>query len=290
MRDIEDLRRALDDTAADLVPHIPPERVRRRARVLRARRGATLGAVMVLAAVSLAGPIVLLGRGQGGPADSAVGQASSPSTDPTPYPVKTEQVNVLNSLGILGDTGVTLDAPNLHTSFDVILYLTGEPDSPGFVIGFRDQGTGVIEQRDITMLVRSPNGDFSGKRPGDATIQFQSGQLVLGPHRVLDLGLFGGTASRVTVASEGKTTDADTVVNVETGWTFFWAERDAAPLPEDALSGPDEYTGPERLTITAYDGSRRLASVTGGFHIGHSVQDPRGNQSPGDNSPEPAIK
>jgi hypothetical protein len=282
MRDIEDLRRALDEAAADSPFHLPPDRVRRRARVLRARRGATVGAVAVVAAVALVVPTVLLGRGPaGGSGDSPVGQASSQSADPTPQPVKTEHVTVVNSLGTVIDTGATLEAPNLHTSFDVLLYLTGPQEAPGFVIAFRNQGTGVVENWDTSMLVRSPKGDLSGKRPGDPTIQFLGGQLVLGPNDVLDMGLFGGKAARITVASGGQATNADTAVNNETGWTFFWAERDAAPLPDGALNGPNEYTGPERLTITAYASiGARLASVTGGFQIGHPVQNPR------DGSPE----
>jgi len=38
------------------------------------------------------------------------------------------------------------------------------------------------------------------------------------------------------------------------------------------------YTGPEVLTLTAYDGSGRVQdTVTGGFLVGNQVQDPRDN-------------
>ncbi len=96
------------------------------------------------------------------------------------------------------------------------------------------------------------------------------------------MGIYSGTAIRISVASEGHDSDAHLAPNAATGWTFFWVERTARPLPADANVGPQAYTGPERLTITAYDAAGRpVHSVTGGFHIGGRTQNPR------DNAPEP---
>jgi hypothetical protein len=288
MRGIDDLRRELDLATADLVSPLSPERVRRRARVVRMRRGAAAGSVAVLATVALAVPAVVLSRGGlGGPVDSPVGQSSTPA-DPTPVPENTQKFPDPPALGQVVGTGVTVDGPD-QTSLEVVLYLTGTRDRPNITYGFRDPGTGVIRPSSVYVWDRAPNGELSGKHPEDPTIEFVSCQLVLGPHRVLDLGLYAGRASRISVASEGHATDADTAANAETGWTLFWVERDAAPLPEDALAGPDEYLGPERLTITAYSGARPVADVTGGFHIGHTLQVPSDNPSneepPGVGSP-----
>jgi hypothetical protein len=233
-----------------------------------------MGAVMVLATVALAAPVVLLGRSPAGPIDSPVGQVPSSMVDPTPELSPADHGEIVWR-GPLVDTGFTVDAPNRGTSFDVLLGLMGPGNQLGFVIALRDQHTGEVQPWINTDASRSPQGDFSGKHPGDETHQFVSGQLALGSHDVLDMGIYSGDAARVTVASEGRATNASTAVNTQTGWTFFWVERDAAPLPEDALAGPAEYTGPERLTITAYSGKGQvLHTVTGGFHIGSPVQTP----------------
>lgn len=273
MRDIDDLRHALDAETADLTVHIPTDQIRRRARGVRTRQASVLAAAAVLAVLALAVPTILLAGGSS-PAFDAVGPMSQAPGCPTPPPTDSERT--VASLGPLVDTGVTLDAPNVNTRYDVLLGLIGTRDQPGFVIAFRDRHTGTVEFWDTTVLARDPNGDFPGKRAGDPAHQFQSSQLTLGPNSVLDVGLYSRAAHRITVTSEGRTTEAGTARNVATGWTFFWVQRAATPLPPGRDTTPEEYHGPEQLTLTAYDAAGRPQhSVTGGRHVGHNVQNPR---------------
>lgn len=295
MKDIDDLRHALAAETADLAVHLPPETIRRRARRLRVRRSAGIAAAGALAVVALATPTVLLNGGSGYQAAGPMPPASEPAC-PTPA----DPHGKITWLGPLVETGVTLDAPHVNARYDVLLGLLYAPvyASPGsdqqlpgygFVIAFRDQKTGAVQNWDMLGLGRDPNGDFPGKRPGDPGHQFQSSQLTLGPNSVLDVGLYSRSAQRITVASEGRATEARTAQNAATGWTFFWVRRDAAPLPEGHNTTPVEYTGPEQLTITAYDVAGKVQhSVTGGFHVGHHAQNPRDHQ-PVEESTAPAT-
>jgi hypothetical protein len=281
MRDVDDLRRALDAETADLTIHISADVIRRRARNVRMRQASVMAAA-VLAVAAPAVPTVLLAGGSSPSYDIAAPM----SKEPCPTPVHSVWQRSAPSIGPLVETGVTLDAPNLNTRYDVLLGLIGPRDQPGFVIGFRDRDTGVVEFWDTTGLSRGPNGDFAGKRAGDPTHRFQSSQLTLGPHEVLDVGLYSRAAHRITVASEGRATDARTTRSAATGWTFFWARRTAAPLPPNHNTTAEEYRGPERLTLTAYDAADGPQhTVTGGYHIGHHVQNPRDDGPSGGATP-----
>jgi hypothetical protein len=280
MRDINDLRHALDAETADLTVHLPADLIRRRARRVRMRQASVVAAAAVLAVAALAVPTVLLSDGSS-PGYDAAGQMPQVPWCPAPSPSDS-----IPSLGPLVETGVTLDAPNVNTRYDVLLGLTGTRDQPGFVIAFRDRHTGMVEPWDTTVLGRGAKGDFPGKRAGDPAHQFQSSQLTLGPKSVLDVGLYSRAAHRITVTSQGRATAARTALNAATGWTFFWAQRAAAPLPPGHNTTPDEYHGPEQLTLTAYDADGRPQhTVKGGFDIGHNVQNPRDHQPSDEGKP-----
>lgn len=281
MNDIDDLRHALDAETANLTLHIPASLIRRRARRVRIRQGATLA---VAAAVILAigtGPAVMMVGGSS-PASDAAGQV--PGASPTPCPPP------LHSLGPLVETGAILEAPNVNARYDVLIGLIGPRDSPDFVVAFRDRQTGAVEVWDILGLGRNPNGDVAGKRAGDPVHQFVSSQLALGPNSVLDVGLYSRAAHRITVASEGHATDAATRRNTATGWTIFWVQRSAKPLPPDRFATPGEYRGPEKVTIAAY-AATGLPQHTdpGGPHVGGSVQNPRDGSPPQEVTPSPTA-
>ncbi len=266
MRDINDLRDRLVAETAHLTVDISPDVIRRRARGVRMRRAAATAVAAALTVAALVVPGALL-LGGSTPA-SDVGGGDVPSSCPRP--------NEDATLGPLVETGTTLDAPNLGTQFDVLIGFVGTRDQPGFVLAFHDQHTGEVRMWDITGLARDSLGDLPGKHPEDPTFQFLSKQLTLGPNSVLDVGLYTRSANRITVASEGRETDAQTRVNAETGWTLFWAQRTAAPLPLEHNVTAEEYQGPERLTLTAYDAAGRPQhAVTGGPFVGHYVQNPR---------------
>lgn len=274
MRNIDDLRHALDAETADVAVHLPADAIRRRARGIRTRRAFAMGGAAVFVVAALAVPLALSAGGTG--ASYEVGGQPPPAAA---CPTK----NAGGAPPSLSDppvgTGTMLDAPELGKRYEAVLALIGPPSHPGFVVGFRDLNTGVVEQWDTTGLARDRNGDFPGKYASDPSFQFYSGQLALGPNRVLDVGLYTRAAHRITVASEGRATPARTQRNAATGWTFFWVERAARPLPPDANTTSEEYQGPERLTLTAYDTAGRVQhTVTGGFHIGHAVQNPRDHQ------------
>lgn len=109
-------------------------------------------------------------------------------------------------------------------------------------------------------------------------------------NRVLDVGIYSGMAHRITVASEGRTSEAHVAHDPANRRTFFWVQRTARPLPADANVGPREYQGPERLTITAYDSAGHLQhTVTGGFHTGNRIQNPRDNGPEPHGSPTPGV-
>jgi hypothetical protein len=139
-------------------------------------------------------------------------------------------------------------------------------------------------------MIEVPRGGGGSFATKGQTWQFYSSQLPLTAGRVLDVGIYSGSAHRITVASEGHTSDAHVMENAATGWTFFWVQRTAKPLPADANVGSQEYQGPERLTITAYDAEgRTLHTVTGGFHTGNRAQNPRDHGPDPQGSPTPGV-
>ncbi|WP_422769848.1 hypothetical protein ACN28C_24380 [Plantactinospora sp. WMMC1484] len=269
MRDIHDLRQALDAETADLTVHMPAELIRRRAHRLRMRRTAVAAAAVVVAAVASTATLVA----GAGPAADVAGPGISTAECPGPTG---DPMALRDPLGPLTATGAVLDVPDVPARYDVLTGLTGTSDAPGLVVVFRDRRTGIAQVWDTRGLARDPGGDLAGKRAGDPPHQFVSGQLALGPHRVLDVGLYTRVAHRITVASEGRGTDAVTTRSAVSGWTLFWVQRDATPLPPDRFETPGEYQGPERVTVTAYDHAGRAQhTVTGGPHVGGSVQNPR---------------
>ncbi|MCM0674044.1 hypothetical protein NCC78_04915 [Micromonospora phytophila] len=158
----------------------------------------------------------------------------------------------------------------------MLIGLEGTRDQPGFIVAFRDQETAAVQVWDTLGFGRESNGDIAGKRAGDPAYQFLSSQLALGPNKVLDIGLYTRAAHRITVTSEGHATDAHIAKNAATGWTFFWVQRSARPLPTDRFATPEHYRGPEQVTVTAYDGAGRPQhTATGGPLVGGSVQNPR---------------
>jgi hypothetical protein len=291
MRDITDLRNALDAETAHLSVAIGPDQIRRRARSLRARRLATMTTVGLLALAVIAVPAIVFSSASspvnvGGPAptiDPSAAATCEPALSKPDMPAPT-------ALGQFAVTGVVLDAPSLGTTFTVEFGLTGAAAQPGYVIAFRDQLTGASRDWDMTTLLPGPGG-FRGKRVGDPPLQYFSSQLILGPNRVLDLGVYAHSAQRITVASEGHAVDAQVLPNAETGWTLFWAVRDAAPLPPEATTTTINYDGPEKITIAAFDGAGNpLHTTTMGIGVGVSVQNPRDHTpTPPTVDPSPTI-
>jgi hypothetical protein len=275
MHDTEFLRQAMRAETTDLPMYLPIDRIHRRARGLRAVRRATVAGAcaLVVAAVAVPGYALLdrarpAGQPVGGPPVTATAsQCAHPTFGAPDYPL----------LGPVVATGARLEGRG--GPWDIVLALTGPRQYPDFTVAFLDAQTGEDRLWDMTGVRPGPEGDFSAK---GRTYQFLSHQLPLAPNRVLDMGIYSRTAARITVASEGHGVDAHISPNAATGWTFFWVERTARPLPADALNGPQEYTGPERLTITAYDAAGHiLHTITGGFNIGGRPSNPR------DNSPDP---
>lgn len=286
MRDTDDLRRALSAETAHLTVHIPVQAIRRRARGVRVRRSATVAVAGGLAVLAVAAPIVLL-RG-GSAADGAPLRPAAPPTCPTtPAASPSASPGVPETLGPLADTGSVLDAAG-GVSYDVLIGLQGTREQPTFVIAFRNRNTGAVEVWQMVGLLRGEEGDLPSKMGGDPHYQFLSDQLTLEPRRVLDVGLYTRTAHRITVASEGRETDAETALNTPTGWTLFWVERSAAPVPPVYNTTAEAYTGPEVPTLTAYDANGRTQhTVTGGVFVGNRVQNPRDHQPDTEESPSP---
>jgi hypothetical protein len=244
VRNTDDLRHALAAETAHLTVHIPIQTVRRRARGIRVRRSATVAVAGTVAALAVAAPIVLL---RGGPSTYNVPQPpAAPPTCPTTPPASPR---VPETLGPLAETGSVLDAAGA-VSYDVLIGLEGTRDEPVFVIAFRDRNTGEVEVWQMVGLLRGRGGDLPSKTGGAPYYQFLSDQLTLGPRRVLDVGLYTRTAHRITVASEGRESDADTALNAPTGWTLFWVERSAAPVPSS-------YSGQQRAEPARPPAGRR---------------------------------
>ena len=292
MRDVNDLRHALQVGSADIVIQVSPQTVVRRVRQVRLRRYGVAGAgVVALAAMMV--PVLLLGGGGPGSTGLVIGAASvptSPSPDPSPMASASAEPCTpppatkpgYASLGPLVDTGVILDAPNLGKRFDTLIGFYGTVEQPLFAVVFRDLTLNCDEPWDMVGLVRATDGDLPGKYGGAGLYQFLSLQLDFGPRDVLDLGLYTRTAARLTVTTEGQESDAHTAVNAETGWTLFWVRRAAARLPTGYNTTPVPYAGPEVPTVTAYDQAGNVQhTVTGGVFVGSGVQNPR------DNSPDP---
>ncbi|MDT4987750.1 MAG: hypothetical protein QOI74_1844, partial [Micromonosporaceae bacterium] len=209
--------------------------------------------------------------------------ASSPSPCPTPA-LGAPGTSAL--LGSAVETGTTIQAPD-GKRFAVVTALTDKRGDPLFTLAFRDQQSGHVEAWHMIEVPRGPSGAFTSK---GRTWHFESVQLPLTADRILDVGIYGGAADRITVASAGHASDAHISRNAVTGWTFFWVERTAKPLPVDANAGPQEYTGPERLTITAYDAAGLVRhTVTGGFDIGNRMQNPRDNGRDPNGTPTPGV-
>ncbi|MFD0970386.1 hypothetical protein [Plantactinospora endophytica] len=254
---------------------------------MRFRQGATLAAAAAVVAAVGVVPVVMTVGGSS-PASDAVGQVSGAS--PCPTLSSDNPGGELQTLGPLVETGATLDAPNLDARYDVLIGLVGTRDQPGFVVAFRDRHTRVVQVWDNHGLGRDSSGDFAGKRAGEPAHQFFSAQLALGPDRVLDVGLYSRAAHRITVSSEGHPTDAESTRNTATGWTFFWVQRSARPLPPDRFTSPGDYQGPEKVTVAAYDAAGRPQHTdSGGPHVGGGVQNPRDGSPSAQVTPSPTA-
>jgi hypothetical protein len=274
MRDIEDLRQALDVESAGVVIQVSPDRIRRRARAARTRRNFTVVGILAVVAVAVPG-VLVVGRPILAPGSRGSCSTSAATGEPDSKPSGASGTNLDQSI----DTGVVIPVPERHTQVDVVIKLAGTVQQPAFVVGFCDQNDSAVHwPTTIMYLARAPDGTISGKYDADPHFRFFSSQLALGPDDVLDVGVYGGSAGRVTVKSEGRESDAATAHDDASGWTLFWVRRAAAPLPPGYNSTPVTYTGPEVLTLTAYDGSGGVQdTVTGGFLVGNQVQNPRDN-------------
>jgi hypothetical protein len=267
MRNIEDLRQAMAVESAGVVIQVSPDRIRRQARAVRTRRHVIV-VVGILAVVAMAVPgALLVGRPILAPGARASCQTSAATGKPD-----TQQDQSI-------DTGAVIPVPERHTEVEVVIKLAGSVGQPAFVVGFRDLNDITVHWPTSTMyLARASDGTISGKYDADPHFMFFSSQIALGPDDVVDVGVYAGSACRVTVKSEGKESDAATAHNDDSGWTLFWVRRAAAPLPPGYNSTSVVYSGPEVLTLTAYDGSGRVQdTVTGGFLVGNQVQNPRDN-------------
>ncbi|MEO3816587.1 hypothetical protein [Plantactinospora sp. B24E8] len=287
MRDIHDLRHALNAETTDVAVHISPDLVRRRAHRIRTWRRTVAAAAVIAVAAGTVSTVRLVnaatpGFDVAGPPSSGTSLCPSPPDGPT---------SEMDALGTLVETGAVLDVPSRNLRYDVLIGLTWTIDEPGFAVAFRDQQAGTVEVWDTTLEVRDPSGDLAGKRADDPPRQFLSSQLELGPNTVLDVGLYTRTAHRITVASEGAATDAETSRNAATGWTLFWAQRRATPLPPERHTVSGFYEGPEQVTLTAYDAvGQPQHTVTGGLGVGGSVQNPRdGSAGPADPTSSPTT-
>ncbi|MEU5939050.1 hypothetical protein ABZ807_07635 [Micromonospora sp. NPDC047548] len=282
MSDLDDFRKAMRAETANLSLHITPDGIRRRARGIRATRLGTATAAVALAASALAVPgYMLVGNEQGGQLQA--GSLPTLSSPACPTPSLGEGASLPSSTV---ETGINIEGPD-RKQFTVVLALTGNPDDVLFTIAFRDKQTGYTVPWDMVGISRGPGESFSAK---GKTWHFQTGQLPLEAGRVVDVGIYSGVASRITVASEGRSSDAHLTQAAVNDWTFFWAVRSAKPLPPEANNGPKEYVGPERLTITAYDSTGRIKhTVTGGFHTGNRVQNPRDNSGEPHATPTPGV-
>jgi hypothetical protein len=274
MRNIDDLRQALAAESAGVVIQVSPERVRRRARAVRTRRNATVVGLLAVVAMAVPG-VLLVGRPILAPGSGASCPTSAATGEPDAKPSGEPGTQLDQSIG----TGVLIPVPERHTQVEVVIKLVGTVQQPAFVVGFCDLNDSAVRwPTTIMYLARAPDGTISGKYDSDPHFRFFSSQVALGPDDVLDAGVYAGSAGRVTVTSEGRESDAATAHSDASGWTLFWVRRVAAPLPPGYNSTPVTYTGPEVLTLTAYDGSGRVQdTVTGGFLVGNQVQDPRDN-------------
>ncbi|GIF62085.1 hypothetical protein Ais01nite_01200 [Asanoa ishikariensis] len=252
MPDLDELRRALHDATEDLHSNVTMDRIRRRVRSRRVLRNTAVAAGVALVVSAVAVPALDRTPRGGDPAANPPATASACPGPPW--------------LGVPLDTGVNIQEPGGRT-YAVVIGLLGTPDHAGFTTAFRDGSTGQVVAWDLIGLPRDASGGFTVE---GQTWWFQSSQLVLGANRVLDVGVYGGAAARITVASEGRASEA-TLASAE-GWTLFWVQRTAKPLPTDANTGPRGYQGPERLSITAYDtAGQPLHTVTGGHNTGNLV-------------------
>jgi hypothetical protein len=284
MRSINELRRGLDAETADLVVDIPLEVIRTRVRRVRMRRATRIAVGAALTVAAMVTPVLILGRGTAPQPTVAAPPSASTSESACPTPSAASPLpagaplEVGGGLGPFVSTGVTFDAPNLNTQFDVLVGISGTRDTPVFTIGFRNRNTGQTEPWDGTVLARDAQGDLPGRTADGVARRFFSVQLILGPNRVLDVGFYTRAPQRVTVTSENRPTDAEISLNVETGWSLFWAVRDAAPLPPDYNMSQVVYDGPENVTLTAYNAAGNVEyTVTGGVFVGNRVQNPRDN-------------
>jgi hypothetical protein len=251
---VDEFRRILraDD---ELDAQIPVERILRRARQIRARRipGVTVTVAAVIATVSTLA--LTLSAGQ---------QAGAPSED---CPISTAAPI---------DTGVVVEAAN-GTQYHVILGVT---EDSFLTVAYRDAAGGLACATTQIEIGPHPGGDFSGKYRKDPTHRFLSVQVPLGPHSVLDMGVYSRPAARISVASADQATDAHLQALSATGWTLFWVRRDAAPLPDGAKRSQTPYQGPEQVTLTAFaaDGTVEHtvngASEDEGSYIALPVQSP----------------
>lgn len=273
MPDIEYLRRAMRAETSDLPMHLTVDAIRRRARGLRARRTAAVaGACVLITAVAV--PAYALHSGQTGqrPAHPLPTSDSSECQAVPPDPFSYREAWIDTGASIKGADGQQYEV--LFTGFSQL-----KSDATLAVV-FVNQKTNRRSIMGLTEAGRHADGEFIvDGSAGTQRYRLLSNQLALGPDRVLDFGIYSRAADRITVASEGRRSPAQVRVS-EDGWTMFWVVRNAKPLPKDADTGPREYTGPERLTITAYDNQGRvLDTVTGGFRIGRYTQNPRDNWS-----------
>jgi hypothetical protein len=243
--DVDEFRRLLR-AEDEPVAQIPVERIRRRAWRIRARRGA--GLAVTLAAVVAAVTTLAVTR----PGLSAGHQAGAPSGTTTNCPI---------------DTGVVGEGHD-GTRYHVILGVTGPSDGPFLTVAYREPAGALADATTQIQIGPHPSGDFSGKQMTDPTHRFLSVQVPLGPHSVLDMGVYSRPAARISVTSAGQPTDAHLQALSATGWTLFWVQRDAAPLPDGAKSTATPYQGPEQVTLTAY-----AADGTGEYTVNGASED-----------------
>jgi hypothetical protein len=287
MNDINDLRHALEIETADLSARFPVDRIRRRARRLRVWPRVTMATAAVVAVAAGAVPATALLSGSGRAADIA-GQTSW--TSPCPPEPSAESDRDIRTLGPMVETGAIVDLPAKDGLYDVLLSLVGTRDTPGFAVAFRDRDTCEVDAWYTAGVGRDDRtGDIPDRRSGNGAYPFFTIQLPLGENRVLDVGLYTREAHRITVASEGEAAAAKMARNAETGWTLFWVERSATPLP-DRFSTLRPYGGPDQVVLAAYDPEGRLLHTAEGRLVGEDVWNPQYNWWPADDprtSPTP---
>lgn len=239
MRDLDDFRAALATETAGLRVDLSTDRIRRRARRIRAGRTALVAAGLVLALAVPAGVL------------AATIDRRRPDTGPT-APVCTTPGADGTVPWIGAPIEILSGAPIKYLEpHQVFVGAVDTVDRPLLALVYHHDAPDIDEYGVVKALTRTPTGGFRiGDPDSGPEVRLVSLRVNYGNVLTLDLGLYAGLADRVTITSNGTTIEAQTVANRETGWTFFWSHQEVV-------------AGDAPVTLTAYDDDRAVASAPG---------------------------